>query len=223
MANNTEALGKCLLMLSGLFQIELDDIATEAYRIGLAGLSPSQINAATRAVLTSPSFKFMPKPGELRMLAVTYGRGVESQIDAAWLLLSRAIQRHGSSSSVNFRDGLINATVRILGGWSRCCELPTEEFEKWYRRDFSATYSRLLLSGASPDVCGYLRGENERHNSQWVGRTDWGKGDTAYALPAPEEIGCEYEPLLISATGQSPALNHRPTALPQIEMKKVNT
>lgn len=189
-----------------------------AYEIGLGDISDEQLDRAALATLQSASQKFMPTPGELRALALTEGRGVESRVDEAWSTLNRAIDKFGAGRSVNFRDGLINATVRMLGGWERICQLPVEEFEKWFQKDFRATYSRFMQSGPPVDSAGYLVGETERVNGTWVGFPCL-KDGKIYELPMPEEMDSPYKPLIESppATTQ---IGERPADIPRVEFRK---
>lgn len=189
-----------------------------AYEIGLDGIADEQLDRAANAVLSGGA-EFMPTPGQLRALAVTSGLGIEAQADRAWVVLCKAIDKFGSGRSVNFRDALINATVRFMGGWVFICQRPVEEFEKWTKKDFIAAYSRFMQSGPPAELTGYLIGSCEQANVPWIGR-EYGSGYKPFELSAPEDIGCDYEPLVISAAGQKPALNQRPADMPQLQLRK---
>lgn len=206
-------------MLCEAFNRKPSAVVFMAYEVGLAGLSDEQVDAAANAVLTG-GYEFMPPPGQLRALALTNGIGLDAQADRAWSVLCRAIDQFGSGRSVNFRDALINATVRFLGGWEFICQRPVEEFEKWTKKDFCAAYSRFMQSGPPAELRGYLIGTNERTNVPWIG-SEFGCGGKAYELPAPVEVGCDYEPLLLSAANQQPALNQRPANVPRLQLRKV--
>lgn len=205
-------------MLCEAFNRKPSAATFKAYEVGLAGLTDEQINQAANAVLTD-SGEFMPTPGQLRAMAVTGGVGYESQADTAWALLCLAIDRFGSAKSVNFRDALINATVRFMGGWEFVCQRPVEEFEKWTKKAFLETYVRFMRHGCPTELTGYLIGSNEKANGVWVGR-EFGGGGKPFELPAPEEVCCDYQPLLISQENQQPALNSRSAELPKLELKK---
>lgn len=191
-----------------------------AYEMGLDGISDEQLDRAGLAVLQSSTQKFMPTPGELRLSAFTEGRGIESRIDDAWRSLNRAIDRYGHGRSVNFRDALVNATVRLLGGWERVCRLTRDEFDKWYYKDFRTTYGRLMDSGCPPDAAGYLVGETERLNGPWVGQPCLRDGKP-YELPAPYEVNCHYIPMLESPTAEKQICS-RPDTLPKLKLKTVH-
>lgn len=171
-----------------------------AYEIGLKGLSEEQVERATAMALAK--CKFMPVPAELRELAGTGGESYDSMAERAFHVLDKAVSQLGGDRSVNFHDGGINAAVRLLGGWQKCCDQPREEFEKWYRKDFLKTYVSICRGGASEELRRYHGGRIEQQNQQWVGRTlpsgityqpgMFGSGieavtvDYVPALPAPE-------------------------------------
>lgn len=191
----------------------------KAYEIGLAGVSDEQLNAAANAVLADTG-EFMPTPGQLRALSQTGGCGYEAQADSAWATLCRAIDKYGGGRSINFRDAVINATIRFMGGWEYICERPKEDFEVWTKKAFLETYVRFMRCGCPTDLTGYLIGGNEKANGVWVGRAVGVEGKP-FELPSPEEVGCDYQPLVISKPKQRPALNNRPAAMPRIELKRV--
>lgn len=175
-----------------------------AYAIGLRSLTDERVVEA--AALALERCKFMPVPAELLELAQTGGAGVDATAEQAFAALREAIQDHGADYSVSFEDGAINAAVRSLGGWQRVCDMPREEFDKWFRKDFIACYVGLVRSGASVEEMRYLAGNLERDNARWEGRinpksgtvfrgAEWGGGvrtigvgyRPALAAPEPEE------------------------------------
>jgi hypothetical protein len=170
------------------------------YRMGLAGLSAADIERA--CALALQKCKFMPVPAELRELAGTGGESYDSMAERAFHVLDKAVSQLGGDRSVNFHDGAINAAVRLLGGWQKCCDQPREEFEKWYRKDFLKTYVNICRNGAGEEMRRYLGGRIEKENAKWIGRKlrsgltyepgMFGSGveavivDYVPALPAPE-------------------------------------
>lgn len=115
-----------------------------AYLLGLDDLSIDAIEGAVRKALRT--CRFMPAPIELRELSGEVAGGNRAVM--AWDCFSRAVVEHGGYKSVVFDDPVLNATVRNLGGWQRCCELPAEEFDKWLRKDFLGAYQSLAAAGA---------------------------------------------------------------------------
>jgi len=116
------------------------------YEMGLSDLPIDLVEqAALRAMRES---RFMPTIAELRELAGIPNRAAQAAL--AFATFERAVMRHGGYASVNFQDQRINATVRMLGGWERCCEMPADEFDRWLRKDFERIYSGLCLAGRAP-------------------------------------------------------------------------
>ncbi len=208
-------------VLAEVFGRKCTETTIAAYVMALDDLSDEQVNAAGRSLLRSTR-EFMPTPGQVREVATTNGRGAEAACDAAWLVLDRAVRLCGPDKSVNFRDGLINAAVRLLGGWQRVCALEGENFDKWLRKDFNDKYTMLLAQPPAPDLTGYLPGNLERENAKWIGR-EYGAGGNKYQLPAPEPIGCPYQPLVLSAPPTAPALSERRAEAPRLGLKLATT
>jgi hypothetical protein len=132
-----------------------------AYELGLGDLPIVAIEQAVKRALRTS--KFMPTPAELRELA---GEAKpEDRAVLAWSAFERAVLQHGGYASVCFDDAVINATVRSLGGWQRCCGLPPEEFDKWLRKDFLQAYSAFCRAGVGPDAAAPLVGIHDQQNA----------------------------------------------------------
>lgn len=209
-----ETVAKSVGILAAAFRVEADEVLVEAYRIGLQGCEPQQIQAAVATILQG-NHEYMPTPGRLRELALNNGRSFDSLVAAAWECLNRGIDAVGYSGSVNFADGLINATVRHLGGWERVCGLPVDEFEKWYHKDFERTYLNFLRNGCPEDQLGYLRGELERVNARFHGRQLQGGG--IYKLPHIHNISAPYAPQVLAL----PAPDREPVDVPRITFRPI--
>ncbi len=102
------------------------------------------------------TYKFFPKPVELRQLAGE--RTPEDRAARAWEFVVRAVALVGVYKSPDFSDPLTNATIATLGGWVYLCDLKPEEFSKWFRKDFLATYQRKMRSGLAANEGGHLCG-----------------------------------------------------------------
>lgn len=113
-----------------------------AYEIGLAGITPEAVERAVALCLQR--MKFMPSPAEIREIAVTDGGSYETVAHQAFTVLQDTVRRLGSDYSVNFEDGAINATVRRLGGWQKCCDQAARasEFSMLVKRQSSAMPAR---------------------------------------------------------------------------------
>jgi hypothetical protein len=193
----SEALINAVIGLCEAFGRTASEATIGAYDIGLRGLSDAEIERA--AALALRTCKFMPVPAELRELATGQGEGFEAMAEKAFHALKQAMQRLGPDYSVNFADGLINATVRLLGGWIRVNEIPVgDELDKWFRKEFIATYVRQCKSGASEELRRYLGGNLERDNAHLDGRPLPNGGTYRLGMYGSEvhAIGVDYKPAL---------------------------
>jgi hypothetical protein len=125
----------------------------KAYWIGLSDLSLQELQVAVCKAMQS--CKSVPKPAELRELV--QGKQ-QDRAEIAWSELQRAIPL-GPYKHIDFGDGVINATVRSLGGWPNyLARFDSAENEMWARKDFMATYTRLASIGLSEEAMAYLPG-----------------------------------------------------------------
>jgi hypothetical protein len=147
--------------LAASFGRDADEALLEGMWLGLRDLP---LRALEQAVTTAlRQCQYMPKAVELRQLAGEMTAATRAV--HAWGVLSRAIGQHGAYRSVNFDDPVLNATVRNLGGWVRLCGMPTEEFEKWTRKEFDRIYSALCSGGVPGEQTRHLAGIHELSNS----------------------------------------------------------
>ena len=88
----------------------------------------------------------------------------EEAAEMAWSEVREAISRIGGYQSIKFRDPVINATIRQMGGWTALCDMDMDQLEnaKW---DFRRLYTAFLKQGKVPEV-GYLPGRAEQANSE---------------------------------------------------------
>lgn len=168
---------KTLVTLSELFGKPLSPAVQVLYFDALsdldAGILASAMNAAAKACT------FMPKPAELRSLALG---DTEDQAEQAWLGLRKAFGAVGAYRSLVTQDAALGETVTAMfGSWPSAC---ASEFspEMWSakRKEFGRIYRVMRardLSGAR-----YLPGIVERENA---GRIEWVKY-TEIGLVAPD-------------------------------------
>jgi len=150
--------------------VDATEARLRAYWIGLGDLPMSSIEGACNRAIREA--KRLPVPAELRELA-----GVARPDDAAieaWRVVEKA-SALGSYRSVDFSDGLINATIRSLGGWPAILARSPEEFDKWVRRDFLATYGAFARTGVSAEAKAPLPGLSQAGDVRRVDGTlsDW--------------------------------------------------
>lgn len=146
--------------LAAAFRVEPTEALFEGYWLGLRSLDIEDVEAAV--VRAIESGRHMPRPAELRASSGVLTPSMRAVM--AFEVVARSVRTHGHRASVNFDDPLINASLRLLGGWGRVCLLPQEEFAKWVRKDFLATYEGLCESGVSDDLCVHLPGLDEVEN-----------------------------------------------------------
>lgn len=158
--HDAEKFGELITALAAAFGREADDAMQLGYWLGLKDLELADVEAAV--VRAIGECEYMPKPVELRRGSGVIGTPERAVI--AFGAVEKAIRAYGHRSSVDFEDPLINAAIRNLGGWGRVCSLDTEEFAKWWRKDFERVYSALCQAGATVEACAYLPGRDEADN-----------------------------------------------------------
>jgi len=150
----------CVTAMAEVFNRSVSQATFSAYSIGLDGLSPDQINHATKLALAQ--CKFMPTPMELREMLTNK---LADRAAKAWLCFERAVTKYGHVRSVNFDDVVINATVRALGGWEKCCTMPANEFDSFLQKRFQDTYCSLCRIGVPKEMTEPLIGLFDRQNA----------------------------------------------------------
>lgn len=166
---NPEQLARLYVLVGALgeaFNRAISKATLEAYRIGLSDLPYEAVALAVQNSLRTS--RFMPTPAELRELAGEVqgkDRGV-----LAWDTVLRSIGL-GAYKHVTFSDGVINATIRSLGGWPTfISRYASAEDEKWLRKEFVETYAvqckRPLSAEAAAPLPGLL--EKQVRNGQVV-------------------------------------------------------
>ena len=161
MASFEEAVAMAVNVLAAVFGKTVTPAMLQGYAIGLEGLTPRQIEQATKHAITR--CRFMPTPCELRELA---GDAVdlEGQAALAWQTVLRSISQIGWYRSVDFEDKCINAAIRGLGGWQWLCELATGDRLPFFRADFIRLYQSHARVGVPDWLALPLAGEFERQN-----------------------------------------------------------
>lgn len=151
MSPSPETIAVIVPMLMEAYGRKATDATLEAYLWGLDGCSDEQAKRAAAAALRQ-SREHPPSPGQLRELALTGGIGFDTRAEVAWQEFDQAVSSLGADSSVTFEDGIINATVRTLGGWEWCCTRGGEEYHTWLRKEFLSVYVRLVRDGCSEEM-----------------------------------------------------------------------
>lgn len=169
------------------------------YELGLVGVPIDSVELAVAKSLQSN--RLPPKPAELREIAA--GGSAEDLAIAAWADVQRALPL-GPYKHVQFDDGLINATIRSLGGWPAMFDrLTSAEEEKWYRLNFLKTYQSLARTGVNGEACAALPGLSE---AELVNRKT--------VAPRPRRVGCDETRKRLS---HSVVIPQKPLRLPEVK------
>lgn len=124
------------------------------------------------------SCTFMPRPAEIRTLAVGDS---EDRIEAAWMAFRQAMKRAGSYASLSIADAALGETIiAMFGSWPAACGQELSQ-EMWSakRKEFGRVY-RVLLQ-RHPDGSRYLPGFCEQQNG---GVKDYQKHVPVFRLDA---------------------------------------
>lgn len=196
--------GVLIAALCETFQKTPTDGTFLGYEMALDDLPIERIEIAVRKAMRT--CKFMPAAVELREL--TGELSTTDRPRLAWGEFERAVIKHGYGNSPDFEDKLINATIRHLGGWERCCDLESEEFDKWLRKDFEATYATFMRHIPSPELCAPLVGAYEQHNRlhapEWVEKSQVKIGTKLPPIP-----GIESRPLVSNTSSDVPRVEFK--------------
>lgn len=174
------------------------------YWLGLQDLPLQAVQSAVaQAIVTMDR---IPKPVDLRRLAGE--QTGDQRAIAAWNDVLRAVPL-GSYKHVDFRDCLINATIRNLGGWpSFLNRIGSAEGEKWARIEFLKTYATMAASGVSGEVCLPLPGLAEATASGGELRA-----------PEPVRIACDAERAKLAGPVRRTAIEAT-RDVPKVEFKR---
>ena len=195
-AENREKFATIIATLAEMFNRKMSPVSNRGYWMGLSDLELPQLEIA--AELAIRRCKFMPSVQELREFAGDAPE--ETRATKAWDEFLGAVQSHGPYKHVDFEDGIINATVRNLGGWPEfISRLSNSQEEKWARLDFIKTYSKFFRSGINGEVAKALPGFAQKQVIDGELR--------------------EVKPVRIASSQPPPAITYRPKEL-QIAYKK---
>lgn len=146
---------ECIAALFAGFNAEATEASYAAYWMGLGDMTLESIQRAVATAMRK--CRALPKPAELRELIE--GRPDERS-ELAWLSVLSTVPL-GPWKHIDFTDGIINATIRSLGGWPTFLTRLTTSEEKWARQEFRKTYDRLSGCGLSDEACAPLAGLSE--------------------------------------------------------------
>lgn len=150
---------KKALVITGLAELFNRQLTEGALRLYLSAIQDVPAHLIERAAaIAATTCKFFPVPAELRALCGAQAETSEESSLIAWDTFSRAANDIGSYRTVTFTDKTINAVVRSLGGWPELLARSPEEFDKWVRKDFLATYQTYAKRRLSDEAYAPLGG-----------------------------------------------------------------
>ena len=152
---------KILTVLGSTFDKKIGEDVLEAYWMALRDLPMESFKEAAREAMKAS--EWMPKPAHLRRMAGEVGPGHRAAI--AWQTVRKALSQHGTYTSVDFDDPVINATIRNLGGWVALGRAKAKDFDVWTRKEFERVYAAIYETGMSSELGKYLVGISEQSNT----------------------------------------------------------
>ncbi len=172
LADNVEFRNR-LVALSEVFDVKLSPARAALYFEALRDLPfPAVAQAMNQAVKVC---KFLPRPAEIRQLAVGDD---EDRAEVAWMALRRAMAEGGAYRSLACDATLGEAIVAVFGSWPEACQLELSP-EMWSskRKEFGRVYR--VLANRALDGTRYLPGICEQQNA---GRLEWQRFVQVYAI-----------------------------------------
>jgi len=166
---STEEKKEFLEIITGLCDVYDKQLSKQGMRFYLQMLEEYDFAAVKRALYrylknASGSGSFFPKPADI--IALIEGDPAD-RAEEAWAEVLQALERIGTWKSIKFRDPIINAVIKELGGWMYLGEKTTQELE-YLHHQFVKLYRHYAKMGKVPFVK-HLVGRVEALNSdtQW--------------------------------------------------------
>ena len=146
-------------LLCETYNREATKTLASAYFMVLEGLTISEFQAAVKSVLATRKFTNLPMPADI--LEIVNGNPDDTAL-IALKELEDAMSIHGAYRSVIFKDKVIMACVKGMGGWQGICQVTSDEW-KFQKQEFLKLYRAYHRNGKYPEV-DYLVGKNEHQN-----------------------------------------------------------
>ena len=136
---------------------ELSQVKLRVWRLALEDLPVESVEqAAVKLLRESP---YLPKPNEIREIALSRGVSMQQRIDAAWETLDAALRSNSYDRSLMFSDPVINAAARSLGDLRTMCTTPDREWHTWSKKRFAEAYATYAATPPTPYQCRPLGGQ----------------------------------------------------------------
>jgi hypothetical protein len=85
---------------------------------------------------------------------------IEAKANKAWVLLLKAINKHGYYDSVEFEDKTIHSCIRAMGGWLAVSDRAPDT---WMHKDFIGFYkSYFNRNSEAGSIAGMIEKQNGR-------------------------------------------------------------
>jgi hypothetical protein len=121
--------------IAEVYSKKVTDATIMIYFDALADLELSEIKRAVKAHCNdSDAGRYFPLVANIR--AKTSRHEKNSLI--AWSEVCHAMEKHGSYSTVQFEDGIINSVIHDMGGWPWICVQNLDE--PWTQKEFERRY-----------------------------------------------------------------------------------
>ena len=146
-------------LLCTTYNKEATKTLMSAYYMVLSELSKEQFQDAIMKMLATRKYTNLPMPADI--LEAVYGNPDDEAL-IALKELEDAMGVFGAYKSVIFKDKVIMACVKGMGGWQRICQMPLDEW-KFQKQEFLKLYKAYMKSGKAPLV-DYLVGIAEQKN-----------------------------------------------------------
>ena len=153
-----------LVTLGELFEVTLSPVKQAMYFDALRDVPFEAVAVALRAAARGCTF--MPKPAELRKLALGDD---DDTAERAWQLLRTAFRRAGAYRSIAGEAALVETIAAMFGSWPAACQCEVSP-EMWAskRKEFGRVYR--LMRDRALDGHRYLPGIVEQQNAA---RLEW--------------------------------------------------
>ena len=146
-------------LLCATYNKEASKSLMSAYFMVLEDLTISEFQTAVKSVLATRKFTNLPMPADI--LEIVNGNPDDVAL-IALKELEDAMSIHGAYRSVIFKDKVIMACVKGMGGWQAICQVPSDEW-KFQKQEFLKLYRAYHRNGKYPEV-DYLVGKSEHQN-----------------------------------------------------------
>jgi hypothetical protein len=137
--NDLEGFEQAMLVLNETFgdsNKPLSDLKMKLYFEALKDLTIEQLHNAVLVLANTKTMHIFPTPAEIRE---AIKGNAQDQAMIALGQLKHAMETIGGYKSVSFEDKTIMAVVQAMGGWTKLCETPYDEW-KWLEKDFVKIY-----------------------------------------------------------------------------------